>query len=166
MDGDPDGWCGDGDDTETSSGDRDGDGDDSRGDGRGWVQISVPMQLTIVLAALAEGISHVGTCRLKFTNSLIHLTDLSPKFHTRPFLFNFSFLNLVISCVCQLSIKNSDDEVKKSAILTRLLSRPVSPSCRCHFEYQQFVYNLKQTRDAPMMFFPNLIGPVRFVQLC
>ena len=44
MDGD--GWCGDGDDNETSSGDRGEDGDESCGDGRGWVQISVPMQLS------------------------------------------------------------------------------------------------------------------------
>ena len=40
------GQGGDRDDTETSSGDTGGDGDDSRRDGRGWVQISVPMQLS------------------------------------------------------------------------------------------------------------------------
>ena len=44
MDGDGDGCCGDGDDVERSCSDRGG--DDSCGDGQGWVQISVPMQLS------------------------------------------------------------------------------------------------------------------------
>jgi len=50
-DGRGQGWLlqgrgGDRDDVETSCGDRGGYGDESCGDGRGWVQISVPMQLS------------------------------------------------------------------------------------------------------------------------
>ena len=42
------GWFGDGDNVETSCKDRGGDMDESSRDGRGWVQISVPMQLSSV----------------------------------------------------------------------------------------------------------------------
>jgi len=53
MDGD--GCCGN--DVETSCRDRGGDGDESCGDGQGWVQISVPVQLSNVYQKVSGNIA-------------------------------------------------------------------------------------------------------------